>query len=303
MSGSYRKRRLVVNIRLRPSTNLATNETVNPPFIEGGNEVTLENYRMSAAIKKAGGISMGELQLRIFGLSDSLMNQLATLGRLPLATRPNLITLSAGDENGMGVAFQGTITGAWADFKSAPNVAFFITALAGMDAALAVIPPTSIAGTADVVTLMASFATAMGYTFENGGVAGQQLMNPYFPGTLREQAQACARAAGIDMIIDNQTLIIVPRGGARGQQAPLISAATGLVGYPTFTNTGISATCVYNPNIGHLSTVEVKTDLKPANGRWRINSLTHELDAEVPGGAWFTTFMASEPRFVPIRPG
>lgn len=302
MSQSLVRRQIQAHIVLRPTTD-AKGNTTNPPFIEGGHEVTLRGYRMAAAIKKQGELSMGELQLRIAGLPLSLMNQLATLGRLPFSTRRNIVTVSAGDEqSGIGVCFQGTITGAWADFKGAPEVVFYITAMAGVDASLAIMPPSSFQGTADVATIMAGLAQVMGYSFENNGVTAQ-LSNPYFPGTAMQQMRACAEAAGIEMTVENQTLIISPRGVARGSRIPLVTPSTGLIGYPSFTNTGIAGTTLYNPSIGFHSLIEIKSDLQPACGRWRITSLTHELESETPGGSWFTNFMASEPRYVTIRAG
>lgn len=299
---NFLQRRLDATITLQPTTNMQMERTGTPTFVESGtNQLTVSGHRMSASLKNAGGFAMGEMQLRIFGLSLSLMNQLSTLGRIPLAGRNNTVSLSAGDDvNGMSVAFTGTITNAWADFKGMPDVAFHITAVAGMQAMLSAVPPSSFRGSSDVATIMASLAQQMGLAFENAGVQSR-LANPYFPGTLYQQARACAEAAGISMTIDRGTLVIVPRGGVRGGRIPLISPATGLVGYPGFTANGIALTTIYNPSISIDAVVKVESELTPACGNWRVYNVSHELEADQPGGAWFTALEAGELQFTPAR--
>ena len=110
----------------------------------GTNTVTLKGLRTSARIIKAGGPSMGNLQMEVYGMTLSLMNQLSTLGLMPTLIRRNTIVLTAGDTNsGMGTVFQGTITNAWADFQAAPDVAFHVEAHTGLIEAVAPVPPIS----------------------------------------------------------------------------------------------------------------------------------------------------------------
>lgn len=299
---TFVRRRLDITFTLMPTTSASSpNVTTNPTFAEGGNQVTLTNHRATAQIKKAGGLAMTECQFRIYGMSLSLMNQLSTLGRLPLAGRNNAISVSAGDdESGMGVVFQGTITNAWADFKGSPEVPFHVVAQSGMAGALAIAPPSSFTGSADVATIMSGLATQMGLAFENNGVTAQ-LANPYFPGALYAQAQACAEAAGIDMVVELGVMAIMPRGRPRGGQVPLITPQTGMIGYPAFTGNGIAIQTLFNPSITFQGLIKVESELTPANGQWRVYSLMHDLAAETPGGPWFTFLEAEEPRFAPIR--
>ena len=293
---TLRHRKLDVTITLGPTTSASTpTVTSRPTFAEGGNTVTLTNHRASANIKMVGGASMPQAQIRIYGMTLSLMNQLSTLGRVRLAAMNNTISVSAGnDEDGMGVVFSGTITQAWADFKGSPDVPFHIVAQSGMAAALQIIPPSSFTGSADVATIMSGLATQMGYTFENNGVTAK-LASPYFPGTALQQAQACAQAAGIEMVIENNVLAIMPRGVARGSRAVLISPSTGMVGYPAFTGNGIAIQAEFNPSVTFHSLIKVESDLTPANGQWRVINMMHDLDAQTPGGAWFSFLECTEP--------
>lgn len=299
---TLRRRRLDFTFTLDPTTSASSpTVTTRPTFAEGGNQVTLTNHRATAQVKVAGGFSMAECQFRVYGMTLSLMNQLSTLGQVPLPGGRNTVTVSAGDdEDGMGVVFQGTITNAWADFKGSPDVPFHVVAQSGMISALAIAPPSSFSGSASVATIMSGLAAQMGLSFENNGVT-TRLANPYFPGTLYAQAQACATAANIDMIIDRGVLAISPRGVARGSQVLLVNANTGMIGYPAFTGNGIALQMLFNPSITFGAKVKVESILTPANGEWIIYNMMHDLASEAPGGPWFTYLETAKPGYAPVR--
>ena len=254
----------------------------------GANTVTVEGLRASASVTKAGGVSMAQATIRVYGLTLDLMNQLSTLGKPLVTARNNRIAVAASsDDEPAATVFQGIISDAWVDMAGAPDGVFEVSAHTGLIEALKPVEPISFPGSADVATIMAGLATKMGYMFENTGVTAQ-LSNPYFPGTARMQAEACARAAGINWILDNQTLAIWPKDSARGALAPLISPATGLVGYPAHTANGISLTTLYNPAIVFGARVQVDSVLKPAVGVWTVFKVAHDLESETPDGQWFT---------------
>lgn len=266
----------------------------------GQNTVDLSGLRITSKILKAGGPSMGTLDMQVFGMTASLMNQLSTLGLIWTQIRRNTVVLSAFDEGAVpSVVFQGTITNAWADFQAAPDVAFHVEAHTGLLEAVSSMGPTSFVGGADVALIMSGLATKMGLAFENSGITSV-LSNPYFWGSPRNQVQACADAAGINWIIDNGKLAIWPRGGARGGAVPLISPATGMIGYPAYTSKGIMVRTLYNPSIGYGGLVEVQSSQQPASGQWVVYGLDHDLDAQFPGGKWETNLSATRPGLGPV---
>lgn len=103
------------------------------------------------------------------------------------------------------------------------------------------------------------------------------------------------------MIIDDYVLAIMPRGAPRGGQTVLVNAATGLVGYPAFTQGGIVLQTEFNPSISFHGLIKLESILTPANGTWRVVMMHLELDAETPGGAWFTQLEVTDPRYAPVR--
>ena len=125
---SVERRALGCEIELSPDRTPAT-QNVPTTFAEGGNKVTLPaGLRMRADIQNAGGLADGTLDLTIWGMTRSIMNQLATLGLQINLLQTNRVTLTAGVAGKMSTAFIGFITAAEADFNAMPEPSFRITA-------------------------------------------------------------------------------------------------------------------------------------------------------------------------------
>lgn len=256
--------------------------------LDAGETTTLSGHRVSVSCSVAGGVGMSQTSIRIFGLTQSIMRKFSTLGTLPLAFRRNLVTVLASDESGnMAQIFQGTILTAYADMIAAPEVAFNITALGGLIEAVMHAPPSTFPGPVDAAVVLQGLAAQAGLDFENHGVS-VMLSKPYYPGAIRAQILECIEDAGISGIIDNGKLEIWPHKGVRGGGIPLISPDTGMVGYPTYSATGLVVTSVFNPQVQCGAPVEVQSSQKEACGTWNVVTLVHDIEAETPGGKWFT---------------
>lgn len=257
----------------------------------GEDTIDLTGLRVSATVAKAGGVSMSQLDLRVWGMTLDQMNKLTQLRKLlPTDHRRNTVTVTAGDDqSGMGTVFTGTLGQCWADPKDSPDVSFTANAWTGMAEAITPADPTSYKGAVAVDTIMAQLAAQMNppRRLENSGV-GTVLVSPYLPGTVRDQIQAVVRAAQINVLIDDEVLAIWPRGTVRGAQGIRIAPDSGLVGYPAYTDNGISLTTLYNPALIFGTAVTVESSLTPANGQWAVAAVTHTLESELPGGQWFT---------------
>lgn len=261
----------------------------------GTNTLTLTGHRVSAKCLKAGTPYLGTLQMSIFGMTLSVMDQLSTLGMILAAIPRNIVTVMAGDAAGVSMVFSGTILQAWIDFDAMPSVAFHIEAQTiGAEAVIAA-DPASINGSADVSEFMEGIAKKIpNCSFENNGV-DQKLSNPYFYGSIKSQAQACADAAGINWTVDNNVLAIWPKNGFRGGAVPVIAPPT-LVGYPSYGPYSIILKTIFNPAVRFGSLIQVESSLPRATGKWRVFKLDHNLDSLVPGGQWFTIIEAENPQ-------
>jgi hypothetical protein len=274
-------------------------------FSEGGNSANLpDGLKMIAYIEHAGGLSDGTLDLTIYGMTRSLMNQLSTLGMQINLVPKNLITLTAGEPGKMSTAFIGYIIAAYADFNASPDVAFHITAHTLGPFGAQPLEPSSFKGSADVATVMSGFATKMGLRFENNGVTAQ-LQNQYYSGSVRTQAQACVKAAGISWNHgEGGILAIWPKNGSRNNgQIPKIAPPPNgsMIGYPTYTAYGIMLRSLYDPTIGFGQKIQVQSSVL-TTGEWAVYGLSHHLESQTPNGKWETEILAYNPKHpTPVR--
>lgn len=253
--------------------------------------VDLSGLRSSVDIVHAGGNSLAVADIRIWGMPLDIMNRLTVLNVYATPERRNnRVTISAGDEDsGVAVCFVGGIQEAWTDASNPPDVAFQVSAASAFVENIKPIPPTSYRGSVEVATVVAGIAAQMGMGLENGGVTSR-IADPYLPGALGAQLQSICRAADIEYTIDTvrRVVAIWPRGGTRDGAALIMSPETGLVGYPSFTQTGVRLRSLYNPSLIFGMKLEVRSELTAACGTWVVANVNHNLDADVPGGAWFT---------------
>jgi hypothetical protein len=273
----------------------------------GKDTLKLTNLRVSASVIVQGGIGMGNAQLRIWGMTDAQMNRISTLGISRFEGRENnYVLVEAGDDTSpaRSIVYNGDIFDAWADFQGQPDVPFHVISTTIVAGKLKPVTATELPGLVDVPAAVQMLVEKQGMQFENNGVTADntvKVINQVLNGTGPQQLQQLIDAADIAHTIDPQTnpptYAIWPKNGWRSGPVPLISPRTGMVGYPAFTANGIVVTTVYNPAIRYGAQVKVESQIPGANRIWSVRNLTHTLDAEMPGGNWFTRFECDDPRF------
>lgn len=295
----------LIDIQIQLAQN---NAGSNQPsaFAESGSDVvSLIGHRTRVRISNAGAPAGSMADIAIYGLTPSLMNQLATLGVVVDSIAKNTIIVSAGKSSstdasasaavtasasGLPVVFGGTIYFAYGDYNNIPDVPFRITAQTGLFNAVQSATPSSFTGATSIVQLMQNFAGALGVPLENNGVSGT-IANPYYPGTLLEQLYQAAEHANIHaQLVDGATkLAIWPIGGSRTSLSsiPLISPQTGMIGYPTFAPNGwMVVKMLFNPDVYFGGNIEVQSSLPQANKIWTVYKLDLALDGLMPEGEW-----------------
>lgn len=271
-------------------------------FDEGGNTITINGNAadiskprlgITASVTKPGGEDKNKLDLVIAGLKLTTMDKLTVLGFRKMQTYNNVITLYAGNVGDqLSMVFAGEITSAHAEFDSRGTAAFRIEALTGYYPALLATSPTSVQGESTIESLMQQFARDAGYNFKNEGVAGS-VRNIILSGSPIAKMRSLAAQTGIDMYLDDRTVIIVPRGEPKKGNTVVLSASSGMIGYPSFTNDGINTRCLFNPQLELGGLVKIESIVPKASGIWKISKLDHSLEACFPGAKqWFTTIDA-----------
>ncbi len=279
----------------------------------GANTLQVSGLRTRAQINKAGALSGCTLNLEIYGLTLSQMNDLSTLGMQIQLQPRNLVMLEASSDDGesWSTVFSGAIINSYTDGQSMPDVPFRVDANTIGAVNIIGAPVTSVKGAANVADVLASLATSSGLNFENNGVS-VVVRNPYLYGSYNDQIKDLCQSAGIGWVIDDGTLAIFPKNGSRGGEVPVVSAATGMVGFPGYTANGLLLKTLYNPAIVFQGSIQVESRVissltpgqmaargLPANGVWAIAELDHTLESWVPGGQWFSSVYAYNPAFAP----
>lgn len=281
------------------SIELAGNTQTNQPNTfsgTGSNSVTIRDKRVSCRIQNSGAPSNSTAVVMIYGLNESIVNQLSTLGMVLNLVPRNTLTIKAGDDVvGLTSVFSGTIAQAYLDTASLPSVPFILECQSGLADATANVPPTSYRGSVPVSTIMSGFARQMNVGFENNGVDGT-ITNPHYRGSVDAQRKQCAAEAGINAeVVNGNVLAIWPKFGSRNTtKIPLITPPPegAMIGLPSFTQQGVMARNVFNPEIAFGGKVEIRTAvqaLQKANGTWTIYKLDLALDSQVPKGQWDET--------------
>jgi hypothetical protein len=247
---------------------------------------------MDVQIDKVGLPSKNTAKIKIYGMLLDDMGRFSTLSfGNPLMMSRNSVSIYAGDdERGMSLAFKGNVTSAFADFTGAPDIAFVLEAMTGFYASITPAGPASFQGGSGVSDIIGGLAKVMGMGFTDRGVTAQ-LSNPVLNGSPMEKVQAAAKAAGCELLVDDDEVVISPKGVPRtpeGQEV-LFNAETGMKGYPSFSSTGISVTGLYRPEVRQGGLISVESVVPRASGSWRVMELHHKLVANKPGGGdWFT---------------
>ena len=259
-----------------------------------GNQFVFEGYAINATINKTGGVEFAQANVEIFGLSIDTMAALTWIQFKPNGRPWNALSIEAGEAGtALSTVFLGEIQHCYADLNGAKPV-LKIQALTGSYPVLIPQSPTAVNGQQKVADFCEAVCKEIGYKFKNAGVE-TQISDCVINGDPITKIRAVANAAGADTVIEDGQITIVPRGKTVPAEGsiPVISAETGMIGYPTFTTKGIQAQTYFLPTLHMASAVQIKSIVPSASGVWKITQLTHELSANNPSnGVWRTSFQA-----------
>lgn len=258
-----------------------------------GNTKIIRDLATRVSVEKPGLPDKAKARIEIYNLKLEDMDRLKTLGYRAREYRRNLVEVHAGDEeSGLSMVFSGEITFASADFLAAPDPFFTIDAVSGLIPDLTPEGPSTFKGEIGVADIIGKIANEIGYPFENQGVTAK-LRSPVLQGSPFAKAVSAARQAGVDLLTEDRKFILLPAGGSLKGNSVLLTDQSGLVRYPTLTNTGITIEALFNPNFQRGSLIEVRSVVPGASGVWRISKLSHDLSANgSTAGPWVSRIEA-----------
>lgn len=256
-------------------------------FAGSGNTITIEGLPISATISKQGGEEKNKATVEIYNLKLETVRQLTSLAFKRLQTYNNVIQIDVGNKGAnLSTVFIGEVSSSIPVIDDSGHLILHVEAISGYYPSLLPTTPTSVQGETTIESLMEQFADEADYQFENKGVTGS-VTNCVFIGSPVTKAQALARQADIDLLIDDKKFTIQPFDAPKDGYIPVIADYTGMIGYPAFSNDGISCRCVFNDKLKVGSFFKLESILPHATGEWQITKLEHHLEANVPnGGQW-----------------
>lgn len=281
----------------------------------GGSEIlNIEGYRSNVEINYSGGDMLPTARITVFNLPDSVMNTLSTIGLY--SNTPNIlnnyIIIYANTNGGDPITkvFEGSIMIADCDLNNAPSPVVKIQASTLGNLNMNPIRYTSFKGTVktiDVVrTILNNFKLSLSGNMSSLMIDGSlpithvvncdvfsSMNSPVFQGDFLAQLRAASQQGGFSYLAHNRTLYIYPQGDTLNipsESIFLVSPKTNMIGYPQYTQEGISINTIFEPNLLYGQPIEVMSNFKSASGRWNtMASLTHRISCKDPSGSWQTT--------------
>lgn len=106
----------------------------------------------------------------------------------------------------------------------------------------------------------------------------RQIANYSFNGSAYKQVDALGSAGGVDAFVDDETLIIKPRGTSRRGQVRILNLDSGMIGIPEVTEKGIKVRMLLDNTTVIGGALQITSKLNPAaNGTYVIYGLDFEV--------------------------
>jgi hypothetical protein len=294
---------------LRATFTLTGSNAVFPGT--SANVLQVTGLRMSMHMQAAGAAISTQASLRVYGMAQADMNALAVTSILNGTGTPgfinNTVLIEASSDGGQSwqAVFAGAIVQAGPDYSEPPAAYLSVQAQTGFFEAIAPALPTSFPVSTSVAQMVSVVAAKMGVPFINNGVNQTLPGGTYYPQPLLGQLKAICAAAHIAWVQDHAGITISPWGTPRAAAVPFIlSPSSGLVGYPKVRGDGfVEVRSLYNPAFLLLGPITIQgsdtvigsntptTYNSKADGNWQISTMSHALESQKPGGAWFTDML------------
>jgi hypothetical protein len=256
---------------------------------QGDNRLSSTGLAISTAITYGNGAIAPTAQITVYGLPIATMNKLFRVQWNTMQSILNMVKIEVGEQGEkLSVAYEGNITFATVNMDSSPNVSLVITSQMAVVEKMKATEPFTIPKDTptDVDDIVKFLAEDSGYEYENHGVT-HILTDTSLNGSNIDKIEALAKMCDFDLYIEQRLIVICPKGADRPLKIPIISPSSGLNGYPSPDQRGISFSCQYSPLVRFGGVVRLKDSIiTVANADWRVYGLVSTLEANMPQGKW-----------------
>jgi hypothetical protein len=279
-----------------PARIIQTIITVTP--LGGGSPqtYTFQQHRQRVSITQGGG-QYGNARVEIYGVSLTTMN---AIGRMWLQslTPQNMDTIQINVWNGQTFTplFSGTITWAEPDASGMPHVKLSIEANASFALSNQTASPYSNPGPVTLSAALTQILQGTNYTLNFSSTATNYTMtNVRASGTPMDQVIKLVGQypdlvwwSSLDQICVRKALAPLGSGSIT------INVQNGLQASPVYSSSGLTFTTLFNPQIIPGAALNVQTEFNfVSQTLWVAAVIQHDIEANVPGGAWSTSVAAN----------
>lgn len=258
----------------------------------GNTKIKIANARAMAKVSFTGNIGGTMADVTIYGLGIDLIATLSAkgIGASFNALQQIGMNIYANDT----LIFSGGIYACYANMNTIPEAALIINAVAGVDLARTTSKPYSFKGTVSAKEIISAIATPNGYTVEAFGIDGWNGTDPYFLGSPLEQIRQVCSSFDFIMAINGKKISVWKRKDGINTVIAKVSDANGLIGYPVFTQSGITFQTQFSPYLAAGQQVSLQTSLPNATGNYMNNVVEHYISSWTKDGPWITVCQASK---------
>lgn len=254
-----------------------------------------EQHRMSIQVAQ-GGNQFGNAKVSIYGVPLDTMNKIARLWLEVLSpTNTDTLAIDVWDGANYVPFFSGVITWSAINASGAPQIALEIEANAAMFAMNTIAPPyaqdTPIALRDALQQILAPTDLVVDFA---DSVAALQVQKAHLTGTPMDQAIALMNYfPELTWYINLQRFLVRPANGPLGSEPIKVNKTTGMIGYPTYSTSGITLETIFDPRIRPGLALDIQTEFDFVNRtKWVASVMQHSIEPNKPGGNWMTQIAA-----------
>lgn len=224
--------------------------------------------------------------IKIYGVSKEDMARMTLLKWTYDIAVQRAVRIYATFGNSDILIFSGNMVSGTPNYSAAPNIYIEIQAIAGIYYNFAVIPPTVYKGSIPAPNLIKNICDFLNISFYNFGV-DKVAVNPYFESDgLRNRVTEISKAYDFNAIIRDERVEIYSKDLKEQQVTKWNVNTNNYVGYPSFTETGISLNFdeIFDIDVEHIMEID-GSEIKPANDKWQVRKVVYDLSTKI-NGKW-----------------
>lgn len=257
---------------------------------KGNDKISIDNVKSSFRVGSYGSYGGVQSEIMIFGLS---LDRLAMLSGKGIGVWTPAQDTSISVYVGVNKIFSGGIFASYANMNGQPETALIMNAVAGLSLKTSSSSAFSQPGAVPVSTMLGAICNIFGFKLNAYGIDGVIAQNPNFAGSPMDQIRDICLAHGLRYQIFDNVVTVWPEKSVVDDVVPLVSSESGLIGYPVFSQNGITFQTQFSTLLSQGRVIELVTSLPNASGRYLLNVVEHFLSSWTEGGSWHTVCQAS----------